>query len=96
MKHCLVALLASVFAFSAVTAEAQQKPMRIRGTITAFDGAMLSVKSRDGRDLMIELGCVVPTVCSPVRTKRVTKPLRNRSKATAKCGESRVRRPFGP
>jgi hypothetical protein len=56
MKHCLVALLASVFALSAVTADAQQKPMRIRGTITAFDGTMLSVKSRDGQDLMIELG----------------------------------------
>ena len=56
MKHCFVALIASVFAFSAVTAEAQQKPMRIRGTITAFDGTTLSVKSRDGRDLMIELG----------------------------------------
>jgi hypothetical protein len=56
MKHCLVALLASVFALSAVPADAQQKPMRIRGTITAFDGTMLSVKSRDGRDLVIELG----------------------------------------
>lgn len=56
MKHCLVALLASVFALSAVPADAQQKPVRIRGTITAFDGTMLSVKSRDGRDLVIELG----------------------------------------
>jgi len=56
MKHCLVALLASVFALSAVTADAQQKSQRIRGTITAFDGNMLSVKSRDGRDLVIELG----------------------------------------
>lgn len=55
MKHCLVALLASVFALSAIPADAQQKPMRIRGTITAFDGTMLSVKSRDGRDLVIEL-----------------------------------------
>lgn len=56
MKHCLVALLAGVFALSAVTADAQQKPMRIRGTITALDANMLSVKSRDGRDLVIELG----------------------------------------
>jgi len=56
MKHCLVALLASVFVLSVVPADAQQKPMRIRGTITAFDGSMLSVKSRDGRDLVIELG----------------------------------------
>jgi hypothetical protein len=56
MKHCLVALLASVFALSAVPADAQQKTQRIRGTITAFDGTMLSVKSRDGQDLVIELG----------------------------------------
>jgi len=56
MKHCLVALLASVLALSVVPADAQQKSQRIRGTITAFDGTMLSVKSRDGRDLMIELG----------------------------------------
>jgi hypothetical protein len=56
MKHCLAALLVSVFALSAVPADAQQKTQRIRGTITAFDGTMLSVKSRDGRDLVIELG----------------------------------------
>lgn len=56
MKHGLVALLASVLALSVVPADAQQKSQRIRGTITAFDGTMLSVKSRDGRDLMIELG----------------------------------------
>jgi hypothetical protein len=55
MKHCLVALLAAVFALSAVPADAQQKPMRIRGTITAFDGKVLSVKSREGADLDIEL-----------------------------------------
>jgi hypothetical protein len=56
MKHFLVALLAGVSVLAAVPADAQQKPMRIRGTITAFDGTMLSVKSREGRDLVIELG----------------------------------------
>jgi hypothetical protein len=56
MKHCLVALLAGVFALAAGPADAQQKTMRVRGTITAFDGKVLSVKSRDGRDLVIELG----------------------------------------
>jgi DNA-binding GntR family transcriptional regulator len=55
MKHCLAALLASVLALSAVSASAQEKTQRIRGTITAFDGTMLSVKSRDGSDLVIEL-----------------------------------------
>ncbi len=32
-----------------------QTPGRVRGTITAIDGNMLSVKSREGRDLKIEL-----------------------------------------
>ena len=56
MKSFLITLLASALVFAATAADAQQKPMRIRGTITAFDGNMLSVKSRDGRDLVIELG----------------------------------------
>ena len=30
---------------------AQQPPARVRGTITAVDGNVLSVKSRDGTDL---------------------------------------------
>jgi hypothetical protein len=56
MKRFLAALIASVLALSAGLAAAQQKTQRIRGTITAFDGTMLSVKSREGRDLVIELG----------------------------------------
>jgi hypothetical protein len=32
-----------------------QNAVRLRGTITAFDGAVLSVKSRDGQDLRIEI-----------------------------------------
>ena len=55
MKHCLVALLAAVSALSAVTADAQQKTQRIRGTITAFDGNVLSVKSSGGGSSAIHL-----------------------------------------
>jgi hypothetical protein len=55
MKHLVVALLAGAFALSAGLAAAQQKSQRIRGTITAFDGTTLSVKSREGADLAIEL-----------------------------------------
>jgi hypothetical protein len=55
MKHCIAAFLAAVLALSASLAVAQQKNQRIRGTITAFDGKMLSVKSREGADLSIEL-----------------------------------------
>lgn len=55
MKPYLVTLLATVFALAASFADAQQKTERIRGTITAFDGKVLSVKSREGMDLDIEL-----------------------------------------
>lgn len=55
MKPTLVTLLAAAFALTASVADAQQKMQRIRGTITAFDGSVLSVKSREGADLRIEL-----------------------------------------
>jgi hypothetical protein len=54
MKRPLAVLLASALALAAATAEAQ-KPVRVRGTITALEGNVLSVKSRDGQDLRIEL-----------------------------------------
>jgi hypothetical protein len=54
MKRMLVAVFAGAFALAAVPAEAQ-KTVRIRGTITAFEGNVLSVKSRDGKDLRAEL-----------------------------------------
>src|SRR5258708_13114761 len=38
-----------------VTAAQAQTNVRIRGTITGIDGKVLSVKSRDGKDLKIEL-----------------------------------------
>jgi hypothetical protein len=49
----LVVLLAVAFVS---TASAQQPPMvRIRGTIEAVDGPMLSVKSRDGTDMKVRV-----------------------------------------
>ena len=47
-----LALLALVLASSVVLA---QQPARVRGTITALDGDVLSVKSRDGRELKLHL-----------------------------------------
>ena len=44
----LFLLLATTLAFA-------QAPTRVRGTITALDGDVLSVKSRDGKDLKIQL-----------------------------------------
>jgi len=41
--------------FLAIAVAQPQAPTRVRGTITGFDGTTLSVKSREGRDLKIEL-----------------------------------------
>lgn len=45
---CVVALLA-------VTAQAQDKPLRVRGTVEQVDGAMLTVKSRAGEMLKVKM-----------------------------------------
>ena len=50
MKKLLLLALAAI----CVSAYAQA-PTRVRGTITALDGDVLSVKSRDGRDLKVHL-----------------------------------------
>jgi hypothetical protein len=51
----LVALLAIVFA-AASTAWAQQPPpVRIRGTIEAVDGSLLTIKSREGDTLKVRM-----------------------------------------
>jgi hypothetical protein len=47
--------LALLFLLLATTAAFAQAPTRVRGTITALDGDVLSVKSRDGKDLKIHL-----------------------------------------
>ena len=48
-----------ILALAAVTliapAAGAQAPSRVRGTIASVDGKVLTVKSRDGRDLKIEL-----------------------------------------
>ena len=54
MKNVIACTAAVLFAFVSTLAEAQT-PMRIRGTIMGLEGSMLSVKSRDGNDLKINL-----------------------------------------
>ena len=54
MKPCLVALFVIVLVLGVTVADAQTT-MRVRGTITAFEGNVLSIKARDGRDLRVEL-----------------------------------------
>ena len=54
MKSAIAFAAAALFAFASPLAEAQAA-MRIRGTITGLEGNVLSVKSRDGKDLKIHL-----------------------------------------
>ena len=54
MKNVIAFAATVLFAFISTLAEAQT-PMRIRGTITGLAGNALSVKSRDGKDLKINL-----------------------------------------
>ena len=54
MKLLHMALVCGAFALAATSADAQQS-IRVRGTITGIDGNVLSLKSRDGKDLTIHL-----------------------------------------
>jgi hypothetical protein len=54
VKTFQFALIFGALAFASAAADAQQTG-RVRGTITAVDGNVLSVKSREGSDLKIEL-----------------------------------------
>lgn len=47
-------LLAAAFLFASASAGAQTN-VRVRGTITAVEGDVLKVKSRDGKDLRLQL-----------------------------------------
>src|SRR5207245_3123522 len=54
MKKFAVLLSAGALAFSGAVAQAQTR-MFVRGTIASLDGDVLSVKSRDGKDLKVNL-----------------------------------------
>jgi hypothetical protein len=53
MNKLQLALLCGALAVACGAADAQTN-MRIRGTVTAFDGKVVSVKSRDGKDLKLQ------------------------------------------
>ena len=53
MKRLDVVLLSVLLAVAGISSA--QTPARVRGVITAIDGSMLSVKSREGKDLRIEI-----------------------------------------
>jgi hypothetical protein len=48
-------LIAGLFAIASGSAMAQQKNVNIRGTVTGFDGKIISVNSREGGAVNIEL-----------------------------------------
>ena len=61
MRKLQAGIICAVLTFACAAAYAQTN-MRVRGTVTAFDGKVVSVKSRDGKDLKLqfpESGAVV-------------------------------------
>jgi len=54
MKKSVISLLAVTLAIASAAASAQA-PTRVRGTIISLDGHVLSVKSRDGKDIKVKL-----------------------------------------
>jgi len=65
---------ALLFLLLATTAAFAQAPTRVRGTITAVDGDVLSVKSRDGRDMKIQLTPDAQVVTTKAATMTDFKP----------------------
>ena len=53
MKTLPVALMSGLLALA--TSAAAQEPTRVRGTVSALDGNVLSVKSNDGKNVAIQL-----------------------------------------
>ena len=66
MKKFAMAGLAGIIGLFSAAACAQNT--NLRGTVTAFDGKMISVKVRDGRDLKVDLPDNAPV--------NITKPLK--------------------
>lgn len=54
-KSPLLVLAAFIFTLASIAAEAQTTAVRVRGTVTGFDGSALAVKTREGRDVSIRL-----------------------------------------
>ncbi len=76
MKTALKLLLGAVSAVVATSVLAQPAPqnINIRGVVTAFDGKVLAVKSRDGGDVSIALPESVPVNATKAFTMADVKP----------------------
>jgi hypothetical protein len=80
--------IALFFLLVATTAAFAQAPMRVRGSITALEGDVLSVKSRDGKDLKIQLAPDAQVVTTKKATMADSKP-------GSYVGVTSVKRPDG-
>ena len=84
MSTVATTALAGVLVLMSTLACAQNT--NLRGTVTAFDGKIISIKVRDGRDLKVELPDNVPV--------NVTKPLKLADlKPGQNVGVTTIRRP---
>lgn len=72
-KPALAATAAVLFAFVSRLAQAQGV-VRVRGTVTGLDGNVLSVKSRDGKDLKVTLADNVGVGAAKALTPADIKP----------------------
>jgi hypothetical protein len=66
-------ILLGLLGITAVSVHAQST-LRVRGTITDFDGSVLSVKSRDGKDLKLKLSDDATVVAAKAMTLSDLKP----------------------
>ena len=55
MPRALAAALAAISVLASVAWAQQAPPMRIRGTIEAVDGPMLTIKTREGNDVKVRM-----------------------------------------
>lgn len=67
MRNVFLVAMLGVFSLSSATAFSQQNT-NIRGTVTAFDGKVISVKTRAGADVQVDL----PETVNVAATKAIT------------------------
>ena len=86
MKALAVSIAAAMLGVLSTAALAQN--VNLRGTVTAFDGKVVSLKARDGRDLQVEVPDAMPVA--------VTQPLKlSDLKPGQPVGVTTVKRPDG-
>jgi hypothetical protein len=74
MNKLHIALVFGALALVSAVVDAQQTNIRVRGTITALDGDVLSVKSRDGKDLKLQLADTTTVAAAKAITLADLKP----------------------